>query len=203
MTATTFTLRQGTTAVPAVVSQVGTTNQWTLHPTARLAGDTVYTATLTGGVTAIRSTTGTALSSVTWTFTTASPPDTTPPTVISQAPAAAATAVAVGSPVTATFSEPLAAASVTSTNVTLRVGTTTTGTKVAAVVTYNAATSTLTVKPTANLASDTRYTVRLSNGIRDVAGNALVPVSWSFLTGPAPTVITLNPGNGTPRSRST
>ena len=46
----------------------------------------------------------------------------------------------------------------------------------------------MTFNPNANLLADTRYTVRLTNGIRDTAGNAMVAVSWSFLTGPAPTV---------------
>ncbi|MEO5831765.1 MAG: Ig-like domain-containing protein, partial [Nakamurella sp.] len=192
---TTFTLRQGTTAVPAVVSQVGTTPQWTLNPAANLAASTVYTVTLTGGPSAVRSTDGVALSAVTWTFTTAAPADTTAPTVTGRTPASAATAVAVARSVTATFSEPLNAATAVAANATLRQGTTTTGALIAVAVTYNATTRTLTVDPTSNLASDTRYTVRLTNGVRDVAGNALVATSWSFLTGPAPTVVTLNPAN--------
>jgi hypothetical protein len=93
----------------------------------------------------------------------------------------------------ATFSEAMNAATVTAANITLRVGTTATGTLVPTVVTYNAATHVATINPNANLAADTRYTVRLLAGLTDVAGNALVPTSWTFLTGPAPTVTARTP----------
>ena len=61
-------------------------------------------------------------------------------------------------------------------NVTVRVGTLATGTLVPSAVTYNAVTRVMTINPTANLAADTRYTVRLTGGIRDAALNALVRV---------------------------
>ncbi len=67
-------------------------------PTADLAANTQYTATLTGGASAIRGATGTPLATVSWTFTTAAAPpaDTTAPTVTARTPAANATGVAVG-----------------------------------------------------------------------------------------------------------
>jgi hypothetical protein len=93
---------------------------------------------------------------------------------------------------TATFSEAVNGVT-TAGNVTLRVGTTATGALVPATVTYNAATRTVTIDPTASLSNDTRYTARLA-GITDLAGNPLAaPTSWTFLTGPAPTVTARTP----------
>ncbi|HET6240654.1 MAG TPA: Ig-like domain-containing protein, partial [Arthrobacter sp.] len=66
-----------------------------------------------------------------------------------------------------------------------------TGTAVAGAVTYNATTRVATLNPAANLAADTRYTATLTGGaaaIRDAAGNTLATSTWSFTTGPAPTV---------------
>jgi methionine-rich copper-binding protein CopC len=53
----------------------------------------------------------------------------------------------------------------------------------------------MTINPTANLAADTRYTVRLTGGIRDAALNALVPTSWTFLTGAVPVITARAPAN--------
>ena len=192
VSATTFTLRVGAGApVAAAVTQVGTTNQWVLNPTANLAPDTRYTATLTGGATAIRATTGgTPLATTSWTFLTGPAP-----TVTARTPADNSTAVAVANNITATFSEALAAAP-NGTNVSLRVGTLPNGALVPSAVSYNAATRIVTVNPNANLANDTRYTLRFT-GITDVAGNPLAGAantSATFLTGPAPAVTARTPG---------
>jgi hypothetical protein len=73
------------------------------------------------------------------------------------------------------------------------------GTAVAATVSYNATTRVATLNPTTNLAADTRYTAALTGGataIRDLAGNALASTSWTFLTGPRPTVTSRTPASG-------
>ena len=84
------------------------------------------------------------------------PADTTPPTVGSTTPASGATNVSTGTSVTATFSEPLDASTVTGTSFTL------TGPSgaVAATVTYNSGTNTATLQPSAALAEGTSYTAR-------------------------------------------
>jgi len=58
---------------------------------------------------------------------------------------------------------------------------------VTATVSYNATTHVATLMPTATLEPGTGYTATLS-GFKDVAGNATTVSSWSFTTGPRPTV---------------
>ena len=177
VTATTFTLRTAAGAsVGAVVTQSGTTNQWILNPNVNLAADTRYTVTLTGGAAAIRDLAGAPLVTTSWSFLTGPRP-----VVTARTPAVNATAVVRTSNVTATFGEPVA--NLTGTTVTLRSGTAANGTLQTAAVTYNATTRTVTLNPNATLAANTLFTVRLSTGITDAAGNPLDATSWSFRTG--------------------
>jgi hypothetical protein len=111
--------------------------------------------------------------------------DTTPPTVTTRNPVIDATGVAVGSTVTATFSE--AVSGVSGSTFTL----TGPGGAVAASVSYSGGTLTATLDPNANLSPNTTYTAHLSAGITDLAGNQLAPVDWSFTTADAPP-----PGSG-------
>jgi hypothetical protein len=115
------------------------------------------------------------------------------PAVTARSPAANATAVAQGTNVTATFGEPVAGVDGTTVRL-VKAGTTT---PVAAAVTYDPATRVVTLNPTATaLAADTRYTVTLTGGIRDAAGNALAVTSWTFTTGPRPALTKKTPGTG-------
>ncbi len=126
--------------------------------------------------------------------------DTTPPTVASVTPANGTANVSLGTSVSATFSEPIAPASVTGTSFVLRDGG---GNAVAASV--SASGSTATLQPGASLQPSTTYTATLlsgSSGIKDLAGNALASnFSWSFTTlavdTTPPTVVTVTPANGT------
>jgi methionine-rich copper-binding protein CopC len=111
--------------------------------------------------------------------------DTTPPTVVSMAPADQSTGVAVSTPITATFSE-----NVSSTNITV---TGPNGT-VPATLSYNASSLTATLTPNAPLAASTSYTVSVS-GATDAANNTMTPVTWSFTTGaPPPPGLDQGPG---------
>ncbi len=56
-------------------------------------------------------------------------------------------------------------------------------TKQSATVTYNATTFVATLNPTYTLAAGTKYTVKVSNYIRDAAGNRLTSFSYTFTTG--------------------
>jgi hypothetical protein len=177
-----------------------TTRVATFDPLANLLPGVQYTATLTGGPAAIRDIANNPLVTTSWNFTII---DNVAPTVTTRTPAAAATGVTVPVSPTATFSEPLNAATVTAATMTVRVGTLATGTLIPSVVTYNAGTQVATINPNASLLNDTVYTVRLTNGITDVAGNALVATQWTFTTGPAPTVIAQSPApNATGVSRT-
>jgi hypothetical protein len=123
-------------------------------------------------------------------FTTTPPPaDTTPPTVSSESFPNGTTGVSPGANVTATFSEDMNPTTINTTTVKLHLGTAS-GAVVAATVTYDAATKTVLIDPTATLAYSTTYTVTLqggSSGVKDAAGNALsTTFSWSFTTAPAP-----------------
>ncbi|WP_426226609.1 S8 family serine peptidase [Pseudarthrobacter sp. DSP2-3-2b1] len=115
------------------------------------------------------------------------------PTVTSRTPGANATAVPVGTNVTATFSA--AVQGVGAGTFVLRNAA---GTAIPATVSYNATTKTATLDPASALASDGTFTATLvggSSAIRDTAGTALASTSWTFRTGPAPTVTAFTPGS--------
>lgn len=176
---TTFTLTNNKTgaAVSATVTRNGTTNQWILNPTLNFSADTRYTATLTGGATAIRDMAGNPLTTVSWSFLTGAVP-----TVTARTPAANATAVSRTAPnVSATFSE--AVKNVSATTFTLRAGT---AAPVTATVTQNGTTNQWRLTPGAALAANTVYTVTItggSTGVTDLAGNPLTTATWRFTTG--------------------
>ncbi|PUA80728.1 DUF4082 domain-containing protein [Nocardioides currus] len=119
--------------------------------------------------------------------------DTTKPTVSARTPAVGATGVAVGVAPTATFSETVQQATVAFQL------TTPGGAVVPATTSYDAASRTATLNPSAALAASTTYTARVS-GAKDTAGNTMDPVTWTFTTGTAdttkPTVTARTPAVG-------
>ncbi len=106
-------------------------------------------------------------------------PDKTAPVVSAHTPKAGATNIAATSAITITFSEPVARVSGTTILLVNVAG----GWNVRATVSYNAATMTATLRPALYMYPRTAYEVQLTNGIRDLAGNALKPTSWTFKTG--------------------
>lgn len=110
--------------------------------------------------------------------------DNTAPTVTGVTPANAATNVALDANATATFSEAMDASTLTATSfVLVQQGTTS---AVAATVTYDAASKTVTLNPSANLAGNVTYTATVKGGVggvKDAAGNPLgANKVWSFTT---------------------
>jgi methionine-rich copper-binding protein CopC len=101
--------------------------------------------------------------------------DTTPPTVTGQSPAGGATNVPTTTTVTATFSEPVQASTV-SMALTAPDGTAVSGTR-----SYDSSTQTATFTPAAALATSTQYTAKVS-GAADTSGNVMTAVSWTFTT---------------------
>jgi hypothetical protein len=180
---TTFTLTgPGAAPVSGAVAYAGTTATFT--PAASLAANTLYTGTITTGATDPG---GNALGvNFVWSFTTGAP------TVISEVPAGGATLVAVNTLVSATFSEPMNAATLTALTFTVKGPG---ATPVAGVVTYAGSTATFT--PTVVLATSTLYTATITTGAKDPAGVALaVNFVWTFTTAPPPTVVSTVPANG-------
>ncbi len=122
-------------------------------------------------------------------FTTSTGPDTTPPTVTTTLPVANATGVIPANPVTATFSEAMASATINTTTFELR-DPGNNNNLVPATVSYNVATNTATLTPSAALAASTTYTATVkggASGVKDAAQNALAAdYSWSFTTGVDP-----------------
>jgi hypothetical protein len=170
---TTFTLKAGTMAVTGTVAYSG--NKATFTPASSLAANTVYMGTITTGATDVA---GNAIASnFTWSFTTTSATDVTPPTVLTMVPANNATSIAVNSAVTATFSEAMNSSTINSSTFTLKQGTT----SVAGTVSYSGTTATFT--PSAALAGGMVYTATITTGAQDLAGNAItVAKTWSFTT---------------------
>ncbi|MGC2466317.1 MAG: Ig-like domain-containing protein [Candidatus Acidiferrum sp.] len=184
---TTFTVTgPGATPVAGTVTYTGTTATFT--PSAALANSTLFTATITTGA---KDPAGASLAAnFVWTFTTAA--TAAPPTVVSTVPANGATAVAVNTTISATFSEAMNPATINGTTFTV------TGpgaTPVAGTVTYAGTTATFT--PTAILANSTVFTATITTGAKDPTG---VPLAanfvWSFTTAAPPTVVSTVPVNG-------
>ena len=114
-------------------------------------------------------------------------PDTTPPTVTTVVPASGATGVPRSINATAAFSEAMNPATLTTGTVTLIPQG---GSAVAASVTYDTSTRTVTLNPTANLAANTTYTATVkggASGAKDLSGNPLATDRvWTFVTGLSP-----------------
>ncbi len=129
---------------------------------------------------------------------TSTPADTTPPVVQSTVPADGASAVARSTTVSATFSEPMDAASIKTDNFSLSAPS---GASIGASVAYNGTSRSATLTPHALLDAATTYRAWIGTGVRDLAGNPMATErSWSFTTAApdttAPTVSAITPANG-------
>lgn len=176
-----FVVRDASNAVVAgITSYNDTTKVATFTPSSLLKASTIYTATINASDIA-----GNALASAkVFSFTTVA--DTTAPTVLSVSPASGSTAILPGTSVTLTFSEPMLGSSIDATTVSLK---TAGGVLVNSTVTYNSATNSVTLTPTAALSVSTTYIITVLGGaadprVKDAAGNALaLTYTSSFTTG--------------------
>ncbi|HSN92346.1 MAG TPA: Ig-like domain-containing protein [Anaeromyxobacteraceae bacterium] len=110
------------------------------------------------------------------------PADVTPPTVTATSPGTDAAGVAIGASLTATFSEPMNAGTLSPSTFLLARGTT----PVAGSVSYDGGSRRATFAPGSPLAHSTTYTASLTAEATDVAGNPLVVHTWSFTTAAPP-----------------
>jgi len=180
ITTSTFTLKQGTTAVPGTVSYTGVNAVFA--PSSNLLPNTLYTATITTGAKDL-SVPGNALASnFVWSWTTGTTLDAVPPKVTVENPANLATGVAINSLVRATFDKAMDHLTITTLTFTLKNG----AASVSGTVTFDALSKVATFKPASNLLPNTKYTAMVSTGAKDLAGNALVsglvPNPWTFTT---------------------
>ena len=114
-----------------------------------------------------------------WTFITGPAP-----VVTARTPGVNATRVSRTANITATFSEAVTGLPTTATaSANFTIKRTSTGAAFTAVVSYSSTTRVATLNPSGTLLARTQYTVTLSSGIKDAAGNLLAPVSWNFTTG--------------------
>jgi parallel beta-helix repeat protein len=128
--------------------------------------------------------------------------DTVPPTVTTTTPAGGATGVATSTNITATFSEPMKASTLTTLTVTLTAQGSTT--PVAATVSYDAATRVVTLDPTSVLANNMLYTATIKGGSKGVEDLARITLAadkkWTFTTAsssltPPPAATPIFPGD--------
>ena len=201
--ATSFTVVNttlGGTAVPGLVTYSNGSRTAVYKPTDPLTLGSTYTARIKGiDASAATDLSGNALAGNTaalpaasdyvWTFT-ASAPDTAAPTVTLTFPVNGATEVGVNSSVNATFSEAMDPFTIIAATFTLQASGPPMGPILAGVTAFNPATRTVTLTPSNNLTANTQYTATVTNGAKDLAGNALVVPAigvpsnpWTFTTG--------------------
>lgn len=181
LSATSVTVKQGTTAVAGTVTYAGQTVSFT--PAAPFAPNTVYTATIT---TAADNGTGIPLANdYVWSFNTG-----TSPTVLSTDPINAATGISLTKAVAATFSVPMDPLTFSTTTFNLKMGTS----AIAGAVTFSGSTAVFT--PTIAFIPNTVYTATITTAVKNVAGLPLVSdYVWTFTSGIAPTVTLTDPLN--------
>lgn len=168
--ATTFTLKQGTTAIAGVVSYTGNSAFFT--PNQNLSGNTIYIATITTGA---KNTTNSPLANdYVWNFTTGI---IIAPKVILTDPLSNATNVTVNQVVTATFDMVMNPTTINGTTFTLKQGIT----PILGTVTYSGAVASFT--PNNPLLFNTNYTATITTGAQNGAGVAIaLDQVWNFTT---------------------
>mgnify|MGYP001815261124 FL=1 len=105
--------------------------------------------------------------------------DSVPPVLVSRSPQINESGIATSTVVTAIFNEPIAISTVTDESFSI----TRNNINVAGSVSYNAETFAASFVPEAELEAGAEYTVTLSSGFEDVAGNPYGGTSWIFTTG--------------------
>jgi hypothetical protein len=196
----TFTVTgPGTTPVAGVVTYDASSDTAIFTPSASLAINTLFTATITTGA---QNMFGTPLAGAfVWTFTTAAklclPP--APPTSV--IPPNGSTGICPSTVVGVTFPQAMDPTTINTTTFTLTGPGTT---PVTGTVTHDGSNKIFTFTPKSNLALNTLYTATITTGAKDPSGNALASnFVWTFTTSitactgpPPPAVISVSPPNG-------
>ncbi len=195
--ASTFIVSGTNGPVAGVVAYSVSGSVVTFVPSANLAYNTTYTATITTGA---QNTLGIAThSNYAWSFTTII----APPVVLSTVPPNGATGVAISQSLAATFSEPMNPTTLNPATFTLMGP----SGPVAGSITYNTTGSVATFAPSTPLTNGTRYTATVTTGAQNLAGEGLTSnYSWSFTTIAPPLAVLLtvpvNAATGVPISQA-
>lgn len=177
------------TAVAGTVSYEALSKTAIFTPSENLSLNTLYSATVTKAVSDAE---GKALAlDHTWSFTTGTTPDARAPEVNSTLPLNGATGVAINGAASVTFDEEIDPLTVGASTLTLKGPN---ANLVQGDISYTG--TSLTIRPSSDLLSNSLYTVWLTTEVKDLAGNALANAySWTFTTGsttakgPAPVVL--------------
>jgi cyclophilin family peptidyl-prolyl cis-trans isomerase len=193
LNSTTLTLQDSEgDSIAATISYNAADAVATITPTASLENSTSYTVTVVSGADGVADTAGDTLSSnVTASFTTEAPLS-----VVSVMPADGSTAVPINTSIAVQFDNAMNAATVDSSTLVLEDSA---GNTIATTVSYNAATDTATIAPSALLTNSTNYTLTIvsgADGVADTGGETLASdVTASFTTAAPPTVVSITPAN--------
>ncbi len=182
MVAANYFVKQGNTLVPGAVTYSGSTIVFT--PTSPLTPNTVYTGTVTTGA---KDVAGNAVATnYTWSFSTGGIP-----AVVSTDPANGDLNISLNKVISATFNKKMNNATLNVLTYTLKQG----STNIPGTYSFNGTTASLT--PLGMLTNNTVYTVTITTGAKDSAGNSLpADYVWNFTTGSAPVVVATDPANG-------
>ena len=143
-------------------------------PSPDFAANIMYNASITVGA---KSSSGTPLADpFAFSFTTRTTTDTSAPFVIAVNLVAGATCVPQNQKIVATFDEQMDSLTINPSTFFI-VG-------VAATVTYDVVTQKATLTPSANLAANTKYTIKVTAGAKDMGGVPVAPLQQTFTTGP-------------------
>lgn len=185
------------TAVLGTVSYSASARTATFTPStpATLAANSQFTATITTAATDVA---GNALASnFVWSFSTGGSADNTPPTVTAISPSDGSIGACLTRSVSATFSEPMDAATINASTF----GVTDNGVAVPGSVSYDATSRVASFVPTnpSGFAASRPFVVTVTSGnagVKDLAGNALlVDRVWGFSTGTQPCASGVNLGS--------
>ncbi|MDD4237584.1 MAG: Ig-like domain-containing protein [Desulfotomaculaceae bacterium] len=181
-----FSLKNGTAAVPGSGTYNSATRTATFTPSANLLAGVTYTATIDTSVT--NDTNVGMASNYQWTFTTVAP---SAPEVIEKQPIG--TGVATSAKVTAKFSKDMNASTISTSTFTVTEG----STPVAGTVTYDSSIRTATFSPSTALKNGATYSVKVSKDVKDNTGAGMTAdATWSFTTLCKAATPTATPGGG-------
>jgi len=196
---TTFKVKDGADIVSGLVSFDAASKTATFYPDEDLKGGTLFTVEVTAG---IQDLSGNAFVADSWTFTTE--PDLAAPEFLNPSPTNGESGVPIDTSIVGQFNEHVNGVDATTFVVEDDQGTP-----------YDAADVNISYDETTNVViwslkdsvlqrgTGTEYTVTITSGITDDAGNAFVETSWSFTTEPDTTPPTIMSGSETPRDTST